>query len=533
MRIRQSAISVLLALSLAAPALAADGHFKILQINDVYKIEGLENGTVGGLARVRTIRKQLESDGTPVLLMHAGDALFPSVMSKYLAAQPILRVMNVLDGDAAAFDPNMFVTLGNHELENPDAIYTLGRLAQSDFRWVTSNVFYCHGGNCEETFAKRVPTMHDTLVINAGGVRVGIFGLTTDSGKADYFRIDFNDEKSRFAAARKAIDSLKKRGARVIIGLTHEDFDDDVVLAQQFPEITLIVGGHDHLYGRRKVGSTLITKADADAKSVIVWDVRVPAKGKPIVTADRMMVDTTVANDPMVANEVAMWQAALVKKLGPNDTIGQTTNLLEGLEPAVRGRETALGNFLADVARDFMQADIGLMNGGGIRINDNIPPGPVRKYDMEGIFYYANLLVDFNLTGAQLLDILRSSVARVDVGDGRFLQVSGIRFKYRAGGVINPEDVQVQRRGESDFRPLDLAGTYHVGTIQYIYDRGSEDGYPLFDPKNPDRPKLLRNRTAPDYAAKYDYRAATEQTIRALPDKTITTAIEGRIVRVE
>jgi 5'-nucleotidase len=525
---------IVLSAIFALPLLAANGHFKILQINDVYKIEGLENGTVGGLARVRTIRKQLESDGTPVLLLHAGDALFPSVMSKYLAAQPILRVMNVLDGDAAAFDPMMVATLGNHELENPDALYTLGRLAQSDFRWVASNVFYCHGGKCDETFAKRVPTMHDTLVVQTGGVKVGIFALTVDSETGDYFRIDFNDEKARFAAARKAIDSLKKRGARVIIALTHEDFDDDVVLARQFPDITLIVGGHDHLYGQRKAGSTLITKADADAKSVVVWDVRVPAKGKPAVTAERIMVDTTIANDPMVAQEVATWQAALANKLGPNDTIGQTKNLLEGLEPAVRGRETALGNFLADVARDWMQADIGLMNGGGIRINDNIPPGPVRKYDMEGIFYYGNVLVDFNLTGTQLLDMLRKSVERVDAGNARFLHVAGVRFKYRAGsGVIDAEDVQVQRRGESEFRPLDLAGTYHIGTIQYIYDRGFKDGYPLFNPKNPDRPKLLRDITAPDYAAKYDYRAATEQTIRALPEMTITTAIEGRIVRVD
>ena len=524
---------IVLSSILALPLAAADGHFKILQINDVYKIEGLVNGTVGGLARVRTIRKQLERDGTPVLLLHAGDALFPSVMSKYLAAQPILRVMNVLDGDAAAFDPRMIVTLGNHELENADALYALGRLAQSDFRWVASNVWYCHGGKCDETFAKRVPTMHDTIVVDLGGLRVGVFGLTVDSGTSDYFRIDFTDRAARFAAARKAIRELKKKGARVIIGLTHEDFDDDELLAKQFPGITLIAGGHDHLYGQRKVGSTLIAKADADAKSVIVWDVRVPKSGKPAVTATRVMVDETIENDPGVAKEVAAWQAALAKKLGPNDEIGRTRNLLEGLEPAVRGRETALGDFLADVARDAMQADVGLMNGGGIRINDDIPPGPVRNYDMEGIVYYANVLVDFNVTGAQLLDILRNSVSRADAGDGRFLQVSGIRFKYHAGGAVNADEVEVRRRGESDYRPLDLAASYHMATIRYLYDRGADEGFPLFDPKNPDKPKLLRDVDAAGYATQYDYRAVTEGAIRALPDKTITTAIEGRIVRVD
>ncbi|MGZ5441862.1 MAG: hypothetical protein ACXW5U_02180 [Thermoanaerobaculia bacterium] len=67
-------------------------RFKILQINDVYKIEGLESGKTGGLARVRTLRKHLESDGTPVLVLHGGDVIYPSVMSKYLEARPMIDV---------------------------------------------------------------------------------------------------------------------------------------------------------------------------------------------------------------------------------------------------------------------------------------------------------------------------------------------------------------------------------------------------------------------------------------------------------
>ena len=43
-------------------------RFTILQINDLYKIEGLLGGTVGGLARVRTLRKSLEAEGRPVLV---------------------------------------------------------------------------------------------------------------------------------------------------------------------------------------------------------------------------------------------------------------------------------------------------------------------------------------------------------------------------------------------------------------------------------------------------------------------------------
>ena len=43
---------------------------------------------------------------------------------------------------------------------------------------------------------------------------------------------------------------------------------------------------------------------------------------------------------------------------------------------------------------------------------------------------------------------------------------------------------------------------------------------------HPAKPKLLH----PIDSMKNDYRKATEVTIAALPDKTITTAVEGRIV---
>lgn len=113
-------------------------------------------------------------------------------------------------------------------------------------------------------------------------------------------------------------------------------------------------------------------------------------------------------------------------------------------------------------------------------------------------------------------------MSHVDVGDGRFLQVSGIKFTYRGGPpfTVAAKDVAVNGK------PLDLGAKYTVGTIDYIYNHGAGDGYTLFDPSNAAKPKLLH----PIDAMKNDYRKVTEATIAALPDKTITTAVEGRIV---
>jgi 5'-nucleotidase len=497
------------------------GHFRILHINDVYKIEGLESGASGGLARVRWLRDHLANDGTPVLVLHGGDALYPSVMSKYLEAKPMVDVLNLLDGDPAKADSNLLVTLGNHELDNKDGTTLIARLNDSQFSWIATNTLYCKTPDSCGPFRDAARNISETSVLDVGGVKVGFFGILYS------FTKPYAKSTAVTEAATHAVDVLRKSGARIIIAITHQNAPDDVAMVQSVPGIDLVVGGHDHLYSSQKVGNTWVSKADADAKSVIVYDVVVTESGALKTAPVRMVLDTTVPKDPQVDAAVQGWLTALSAKLGGNTTIGQTKYLLEGVEPAVRGRETALGNLLADAARDQMQTDIGFMNGGGIRINDNIPPGPITKYDMEGVFYYANSLVAFEATGAQIVGMLNNAVSLVDVGDGRFLQVSGLRFKYHQENgkyVVRAGDVTVGGA------PLDPAKKYSVVTIDYMYTSGCSasgstpctgDGYELFS--NANRPPKINT------AREADFRTVTEAYIKQRG--TIDTNVDGRIVR--
>jgi 2',3'-cyclic-nucleotide 2'-phosphodiesterase (5'-nucleotidase family) len=501
--------------ALAAFALAActtvapprSARFKILQINDVYKIEGLESGNTGGLARVRTLRKLLESDGTPVLVLHAGDALYPSVMSKYLEARPMVDVLNLLDGDAVKDDPRLIVTFGNHEFDQKDPKILNERLQESQFQWVSANVRWCNP-DCDQRFPKQT----DTLQMDLDGAKVAIFGLLYPIQKS-YVR-----STDPVAAARETVEGLRRNGAKVVVAVTHEDMGDDVKLLEQVPGIDLIVGGHDHLYMTQQVNGEWITKADADAKSAIVYDVTVTPAGQVHTAPLRIALDTTVPKDPAVDARVQTWMAELSAKLGGNETLARTENLLEGVEPVIRGRESALGNLLTDVAREQMQTDVAVLNGGSVRINDNIVPGPITTYDMEGIFYYTNPLVAFRVTGQQLLEMLRNSVSRADAGDGRFLQVSGLSFTYHPQGtafVVNAEDVKVGGK------PLDVSASYTVASIDYLYMNGPEDGYTLFaEATRP--PKVNVSREA-------DLRKTVEAYLRA--QGVVNTDVEGRIVR--
>ncbi|HYC61788.1 MAG TPA: 5'-nucleotidase C-terminal domain-containing protein [Thermoanaerobaculia bacterium] len=487
-------------------------RFKILQINDVYKIEGLEGGQLGGLARVRTLRKLLESDGTKVYVMHGGDALFPSVMSKYFEARPIVDIMNMLDGDATKFDPWMMVGLGNHELDQKDDRILLARLNESQFIWVATNTYHCKSENdCAplRTVAENVSEVVGLELDD--GLNATVIGLLYPITKSYARSTDV------ISAARDAHFTMADHGSDLTIAITHQDMPDDIAMAQELPGIDIVIGGHDHLYHQQQVGNTWITKADADAKSAIVYDVTIDTRGHMHTAPLRVVLDSTIAKDPAIDARVQEWMAQLSAKIG-DVTYGTTKNLLEGVEPAVRGRETALGNLLMDAARDHMGTNVAVLNGGSIRINDNIPPGPIKAYDMEGIFYYKNHLVAFNVTGQQLLDMLRNSVSRVDAGDGRFLQVSGLNFRYhpRDGKfIVDAADVEVGGK------PLDLEATYSMATIDFVYTNGTEDGYTLFsDATRP--PKIKTELEA-------DFRTTVENYIRA--KKTVTQSIEGRIVR--
>jgi 2',3'-cyclic-nucleotide 2'-phosphodiesterase (5'-nucleotidase family) len=514
---------------------ATHARFTVLQINDTYKIEGLENGSKGGFARLRTLRRRLEATGRPVLVLHAGDLLFPSVMSKYLKGKPMIQALNLLDGAAGHFDPLLIATFGNHEFDSRDPHVLLDRLGESEFDWVSANVFFqSDPGLAATPLGDHLKPVHESVVRDLDGVKVGIFGLTTDAQDAAYIRYDYDDPAARRAAVRRALDRLRGAGAQVIIALTHQDVTEDEKLAAEFPEIDLIAGGHEHFKITRKVGRTWIAKADSDIQSAIVWDVQVDSQGIVDAVPHPLEVGAEIPLDPQLRTQVEGSQRQLelamrqIRGSGMDQVLAYTSSSLEGLETAIRSRETALGNFLADVIRTRLGTDIGLINGGAIRINDNIPPGPITGLDLEGIFYFDDRLLAFSLNGAELLDMLRNSVSKRHLGDGRFLQVSGLRFRYRNRGdaaapqyTVDARDVEVLRKGR--FEPLNLKRTYRIGSTDFIWKSGYVDGYQAFAAgKGGSSPPRLPG-------PELNFRRAVEEAFEKLPNRTVTTGIEGRI----
>src|SRR5439155_9277108 len=102
--------------------------------------------------------------------------------------------------------------------------------------------------------------------------------------------------------AKKQVEALRNE-ADVIVAITHLSFDQDETLAEAVPELSLIVGGHEHQNVQARRGARLvpIVKADANAKSVYIHRLRYDASAKRVdIDSELKTIGADTAEDPAV-----------------------------------------------------------------------------------------------------------------------------------------------------------------------------------------------------------------------------------------
>jgi len=141
----------------------------------------------------------------------------------------------------------------------------------------------------------------------------------------------------------------------------------------------------------------------------------------------------------------------------------------------VRLGEAAIGNLIADVMRDGVDADVGYANGGGIRGKKIYAPGTtITRRDILSEMPFGNVVVKLELTGAQIWDALENGVSQVESNAGRFPQVSGVSFIYNPKAKAGSRVISAKIGGQ----PLNKGRTYTVATNNYA--AGGGDGYSVF-----------------------------------------------------
>jgi 5'-nucleotidase/UDP-sugar diphosphatase len=389
-----------------APTPAAT-PLRFLLINDVYFGDTVRDGTAG-LARVAALRDSLQRTG-PVTFVLAGDFLSPSLLSKWYRGEQMRQELN-----AAKIDR---VTFGNHEFEL-DRDTLISRIANSRFKWTSANCMMADGTPFPGV------SRWDTSTIS--GVKVGVFGVTLVSDYRRYVKCSNAD-----SSAHVAIAELKSAGAKVIYGLTHQTKEADSLLMLREPDITFILGGHEHEWHRIILGGRRLIKADANSRTAqLLTLTRTPTGWTQ--SDELIKIDKKLPFDPATQAVVSAWNDSIAKRLGPEKVIATTQFPIDGRDAVNRAQESALGDLVTDAMRIGTGADAAVMNSGTMRIDDVLAAGPITNYQLESIFLFADetRIMTFPITGSRLREILEHGVAEGSVGKGPYLQVSGLVYTW-------------------------------------------------------------------------------------------------------
>jgi 2',3'-cyclic-nucleotide 2'-phosphodiesterase (5'-nucleotidase family) len=358
--------------------------------------------------------------------------------------------------------------VGNHELDFGGDGFKQ-RVAESRFPWLAANMLGADG--------KLYGGVQATLTRKLGELTIGFFGVITP----DTEHLSLPGAGVKFApaveTARAAVKQLKEQGADAIVALTHLNIADDRELAREVKGIDVVLGGHDHDPISFYEGGVLIFKVGYDAHYLGIARIEIEktqTQRGPRVKAwprDWRVVSTAgVAPDPEIAAIVKKHEDKLDESL--KVAVGKTAVELDSRRATVRLKEAAIGNLFADAIRDYVKADIGLTNGGGIRGDRTYEPGTVlTRKDVLTELPFGNVAVLLEISGAELRKALEEGVSAVEDTAGRFPHVSGMRFVFDAARPKGNRVLEVEIGG----KPLDPTAKYKLATNEYIADGG--DGY--------------------------------------------------------
>lgn len=417
---------------------------RLIHYNDVYHLDSSSAEPVGGIARFMTAVKEYQDgeqfkDQPDCLTLFSGDAFNPSLESSITKGSHMVPILNALSTDAAA--------LGNHDLDFGVTQFT-NLAGKCTFPWLVANILDpalgpdTPIGNCKRT----------QILTTSNGLKVGLIGLGEREWLETINSLPPNlIYKSATETARELIPQLRADGADVIIALTHMREPNDNKLAENVgDQIDLILGGHDHFYSHSFINGCHVLRSGTDFKQLSYLEARrTTAPGSPrkfdfsIVRRD--VVSSIAEHAPtleLASKLTAKLKASLAKP------VGFTAAPLDARFTTVRTRESNIGNFVCDIMRSYYNADCALMAAGTIRGDQIYPPGPIRVKDITDCFPFEDPIVVMKVTGKAIREALENSVSMYPALEGRFPQVSKIRFVFDPRRKVGERVVEVDINGE-------------------------------------------------------------------------------------
>jgi len=421
----------------------------LLYFNDAHEIEPVDDGVRGGMARLAGVIEAERARGEHVLVLFGGD-LAGGTLFGLMKGEPIVDAFNLIGVDVATF--------GQHDFDHGVA-HTRELVARSTFPWITSNLTELDGQPFNQ--------LPQHKVIEVGGLRLGFIGLTTAMDTT--LGQDEVIEQPVVPAARAAVRALQAAQVDVVVAITQQSVAEDRALVAAVPEIDLVLGEEmsETVSQLERIGSHYLVRSAGNISSVV----RVGLPSADI--ADwRLSVVPVEANSPEsleVAHLAAVSSAALDNKL--SEVVRDIATAQHWSRETARSERVALGTQVAESFRQALQADIGLISGGGLRADLNVQPPALTLRKLAAVLPFNNRLVRVRLTVAQLREALEQGLAEYPQAHNQFPQWSGLEVVIEWDAPPGIRVRAISRQGQA----LGDADTITLAVTQFM--AGGGDGY--------------------------------------------------------
>ena len=396
-------------------------------------------------------------------------------------------------GDFSQGTPFVGFTKGSLMFEAIDGVYDIATIGNHEFDWGRDNLFAnlekapnvsflnanivwkkakVLNSKGKKVTKKNVPMFTPNKIMEVEGVKIGFFGLASEDFKFKVAPATWKNVKilNTVKVAQKQVKLLKAAGCDIIVAVAHMGVDDNggttsQKLRSKVPGIDVILDGHSHTLCPSKIDPATDAPPNVCGTSardaLIASQVGSLADGFGIVQISVSNVDGYSYKEEKVkvADYSAFAEDATIKakldavktEIGPTMSVvvGSTTNALTAfrtptvtIDDSVRGGESVLGNVIADAYRIVSGADIGMMNGGGIRasipgvatpdpsLDPTVYPYSITKGDLNTTQPYGNNVIVIKVKGKLIKEMLEHSVSAYPTEIGAFMQVSGMTFTF-------------------------------------------------------------------------------------------------------
>lgn len=311
------------------------------------------------------------------------------------------------------------------------------------------------------------------MITSSNGIKIGLIGLGEREWLATINSLPPNlIYKSASETAKELVPQLRAEGAEIVIAITHQREPNDNKLAEQTDGIIdIILGGHDHYYSHSLIKGTHVLRSGTDFKQLSYVEARrkLDGSGRWDIDIIRRDITSDIPEHKPTSELVEKLTASL--KTALQKPIGYTVAPLDARFRTVRMQESNIANFVCDIMRHHYSGDCSIMASGTVRGDQIYPPGPILLKDIMNCFPFEDPVVVIRVSGQAIWDALENGLSQFPALEGRFPQVSNIKFAFDAQRPSGARVVSASIGGA----PIDMARKYVLVTRGYMA-RG-KDGY--------------------------------------------------------